>query len=98
MIRNFGKFLPDTLFQNCIHEEIKSRLNSGNACCDSVQNLLCYRLISKDIKIKIHRIKILPVVLYGCETWSLRAREKYKIRVFGKRVDLKGTRFKVTAQ
>jgi hypothetical protein len=55
-------------------------------------------LISKDIKIKIHRIKILPVVLYGCETWSLRAREKYKIRVFGKRVDLKGTGFKVTAQ
>jgi hypothetical protein len=39
--------------QNGIHDEIKSRLNSGNACYYSVQNLLSSRLISKNIKIKI---------------------------------------------
>jgi hypothetical protein len=37
-------------------------------------------------KIKIYRIIILPVVLYGCETWSLTLREKYRLRVFENRV------------
>jgi hypothetical protein len=39
--------------QNCIHEEIKSRLNSGNACYHSVQSLLSSRLLSRNIKVKI---------------------------------------------
>jgi len=54
--------------QNSIPEEIKSRLRSGNTCYHSVQNLLSSTLLSKDLKIKIYRTKILPVVLYGCET------------------------------
>ena len=37
---------------------------------------------SKNLKIKIYRTIILPVVLYGCETWSLTLREKRKLRVF----------------
>jgi hypothetical protein len=52
--------------QNCIHEEIKSRLNSGNACYHSVQILLSTRLLSRNIKVKMYKIIILPVVLYGC--------------------------------
>jgi len=63
------KYLGTTLTnQNSIPEETKSRLNSGNACYHSVQNLLSSRLLSKNIKIKIYRTIILPVVLYGCET------------------------------
>ena len=54
--------------QNAIQEEIKSRLRSGNASYYSVQNLLSSRLLSKNLKIKIYRTIILPVVLYGCET------------------------------
>jgi hypothetical protein len=42
-------------------------------------------LLSKNIKIKVERIKILPVVLYGCETWSLKLREEHKLRVFQNR-------------
>ena len=57
--------------QNSIAEEIKSRLRSGNACYHSVQKLSSSRLLSKNLKIKIHRTIILPIVLYGCETWSL---------------------------
>jgi len=37
-------------------------------------------------KVKIHRTIILPVVLYGCETWSLTLREERKLRVFGNMV------------
>ena len=40
------------------------------------------RLLSKNLKIKIHRTIILPVVFYGCETWSLTLREERKLRVF----------------
>ena len=54
--------------QNSIPEEIKSRLRSGNACYHSVQNLLSSRLLSKNLKINVHKSTILPVVLYGCET------------------------------
>jgi len=66
---------------NSIAEEIKSRLRSGNAFYHSVQNLLSSRLLPKNLKIKIYRIIILPVVLYGCETWSLTLREERKLRV-----------------
>ena len=48
----------------------------------AVQNLLSSRLLSKNLKIKIYRTIILPVVLYGCETWSLTMREERKLRVF----------------
>jgi len=68
--------------QNYIAEEIKGRLRSGNACYHSVQNLLSSRLLSKNLKIKIYRTKILSVVLYGCEAWSLTLREERKLRVF----------------
>jgi hypothetical protein len=54
--------------QNCIHEEIKSRLNSGNACYHAVHNLLSSQLLSKNVKVKIYRTVILPLVLYRCET------------------------------
>ena len=68
--------------QNSIVEEIKSRLRSGIACYHSVQNLLSFRLRSKNLKIKIYRAIILPVVSYGCETCLLILREKRKQRVF----------------
>jgi len=73
-------------YRNCIQEESKSRLKSGNACYHSVQSVLCYSLLSKNIKIKIYRTIILPVVVYGCETWSLTLREESRLRVFENRV------------
>jgi hypothetical protein len=53
-----------------VNEEIRSRLNSGNACYHAVQNLLSSRLLSRNVKIKIYITIILPVVVYGCETLS----------------------------
>jgi len=80
-------YLGTTLtIQNSSQKEIKSRLKLGNACYYSVQNLLSSSLLSLKLKIKIHRIIILPVVLYGCETWSLTLREERRLRVFEIRV------------
>jgi hypothetical protein len=72
--------------QNHMHEEIKSRLNSGNACYHLVQSLLSSRLLSRNLKVKIYKTIILPVVLYGCETRSLTLREGHRLRVFENRV------------
>jgi hypothetical protein len=43
-------------------------------------------LLSKSVKIKIYRTIILPVVLYGCESWSLTLREECRLRVFENKV------------
>jgi hypothetical protein len=56
--------------QNLILEDIKRRLNSGNACYHSVQNRSSSRLLFENVKMKIYRTMILPVVPYGCETVS----------------------------
>jgi hypothetical protein len=57
--------------ENLIQGEIKRIFNLGNSCNHSVQKLLSSRLLTKNIKIRVHKIKILPVVQYGCETWYL---------------------------
>ena len=51
-----------------------------------MQNILSANLLSKNIKIKKYRTIILPVVLYGCETWSLALREERRLKVFENRV------------
>jgi len=87
-LRNFSE--KNNVFtltnQHCIQEETKSGLKSRNACYHSVQNILSSGLLSKNLKIKTYRIKILTVVLYGCETWSLKLREERRLRVFENRV------------
>jgi hypothetical protein len=81
------KYLGTTLTdKNYIQEEIKSRLKSGNVCFHSVQNVLFSSLLFKNLKIKIYRNTILPVVLYGCETWSLTLRQERRLRSFENRV------------
>jgi hypothetical protein len=51
-----------------------------------VQNIVFSRLLSKNTKIRVYRTIILPVVLYGCETWSLTLKEEQRLRVFENRV------------
>jgi hypothetical protein len=80
--KHLGTTITD---QNCMHEEIKSRVNAGNACYYSV-SLLSSRPLSRNVKVKIYKTIILPVVLYGCETWSLTLREQHRLRVFENRV------------
>jgi hypothetical protein len=58
-----------------IHEESKRRLNSGNICYHSVQTLLSSLLLFKNLQLKTCKTTILPVVLYGCEIWSVTLRE-----------------------
>jgi hypothetical protein len=81
------KYLGRTLkYQHFIEGEFKSRMKSGNACYLSVQNIWSSSLLSENIKITIYRTTILPVVLYGCETWLLTLMEECRLRVSENRV------------
>jgi len=68
--------------KNSIQEEIKSRLRLLLFGAE----FLTSSLLSKNLNIKLDRTIILPVVLYGCETWSLTLREERRLRVFENRV------------
>ena len=80
--QNAGRSHSMKVDNRSIQEEIKSRLKVGNACYYSVQNLLSFSLLSKNIKIKIYRTILVLVVLYGYGTWSLILREERRLRVF----------------
>jgi hypothetical protein len=71
-LKYLGMLLTD---QNCMHKEIKSRLDSGNACYRLVQTILAFHLLYRNAKVKIYETIILPFVLYGYETWSVTLRE-----------------------
>jgi hypothetical protein len=89
------KYLGTTLTaQYCMQEDIKSRLHSGNACYHLVQSLLSSHLLSRNVKVKMYKTMILPLVLYGYKNWSLTLREDAVMfenrvlkRIFGPRRD-----------
>ena len=64
-VRYLGVTITNT---NDIREEIKRRINMGNACYYSLETILSSRLLSKKFKVKTYKTIILPIVLYGCET------------------------------
>ncbi|KAJ4425778.1 hypothetical protein ANN_27403 [Periplaneta americana] len=81
------KYLGATVTNiNDTREEINRRINMGNACYYSVEKLLSSSLLSNNLKVRIYKTIILPVVLYGCETWTLTLREEYRLRVFENKV------------
>ncbi|KAJ4444843.1 hypothetical protein ANN_06640 [Periplaneta americana] len=71
---------------NDTREEIKRRINMGNAYYYSIEKLLSSSLLSKYLKVRIYKTVILPVVLYGCETWTLTLREEQRLRLFENKV------------
>ena len=84
---SFSTYLGVTVTNaNDIREEIKRRINMANACYYSLDKIISSRLLSKKLKVKTYKTIILPVVLYGCETWSLTLREEHRLRVFENKV------------
>ncbi|KAJ4431153.1 hypothetical protein ANN_19748 [Periplaneta americana] len=82
------KYLGATVTNiNDTREEIKHRINMGNACYYSVEKLLSSNLLSKNLKVRIYKTVILPVVLYDCETWTLNLREEHRLRVLENKVE-----------
>ncbi|KAJ4434002.1 hypothetical protein ANN_16321 [Periplaneta americana] len=93
MVRNGTIKIGDLLFEevekfkylgvtvtniNDTREEIKRRINMGNACYYPVEKLLSSSLLSKNLNVRIYKTVILPVVLCGSETWTLILREEHR--------------------
>ncbi|KAJ4442554.1 hypothetical protein ANN_04141 [Periplaneta americana] len=84
------KYLGATVTNiNDTREEIKRGINMGNACYYSVEKLLSSSLLSKNLKVRTYKTVILPVVLYGCETWTLTLREEHRLRVFENKLNFR---------
>jgi hypothetical protein len=80
------KYLATTLTdQNFMHEEIKSRLNSGNVCNQSAQSILSSCLLSRNVKVKIYKTITLPAFM-GVKLSLSRTKGKHRLRVFENRV------------
>ena len=71
---------------NNIHEEIKHRINMENACYYSLEKILSSYLLSKKLKVNACKTIILPVVLYGWETWFFTLREEQRLSVLENKV------------
>ena len=71
---------------NDIREEIKLRINMGNACYYLLEKILSSHLLSKKLKVNTYKTIILPVVLYWRETWSPTLREEQRLRAFENKV------------
>ena len=71
---------------NEVEKEVKHKLNIRNACYYSVQELFSSQILSRNIKLRICETTILPVVLYGSDTWSLTLKEEERLRVFEKKI------------
>jgi hypothetical protein len=81
------KYLGTTVTnQNLIQEEIKRGLSSVNASYHSVKSIISFRLLSKNLKIRIYKTTLLNIVLYGCQTWYLTLRVEHRLRVFQNKV------------
>ena len=66
------KYLGITITNiNNFREEIKRRINLGNACYYSIEKILSSLLLFNKLKANTYGTIILPAALYGCETWSL---------------------------
>jgi len=66
--------------------EIKARLQSGNKCYYGLSNMLKARAISKNLKIQLYRTLIRPVVMYGCEVWTLQKSDQNRLLIFKRKI------------
>ena len=67
-VKTFKCLGSSVAYQNYIQKEIRCRPKAGDSCYYSVQTVLTSRLLSQKLKIKVYKTRILPVVLYGCES------------------------------
>jgi hypothetical protein len=65
---------------------LPSRIHVDGVALNEEYDTSAHLISEKNLKIKIYKTVILPVVLYGCETWSVTLREEHKLIVFENRV------------
>jgi hypothetical protein len=72
--------------KNEIGEEIKTRIAAGNRCCYGLQHLFRSRTVSRIVKIKIYKTILKPSVMFGCEAWSMREKDKTRLNMWERKI------------
>jgi hypothetical protein len=72
--------------KNEFGEEIKMRIAVGNRCCYGLQHLFRSRMVSRMVKIKIYKTILKPVVMFGCEAWSMIAKDKTRLNMWERKI------------
>ena len=81
-VEEFKYLATNITDQNCIEEKLRADLSHGMLAVIRCRIFCIPVRYTKKLKIKINRIKTLPVFLYGCETWSFRLKEERRLWVF----------------
>ncbi|CAG9830357.1 unnamed protein product [Diabrotica balteata] len=80
------KYLGATITtDNDITEEIKGRIQAANRCMYSLHNTIKSKSLTRTSKIRVYKTVIRPVLMYGCETWTLTKAMESKLRCFEKK-------------
>ena len=81
-VREFRYLGSMVTARNEMEREVLARITAGNRCYYSLQHLLKRRNITRPTKLRIYNTIIRPVVLYGCETWTLTKHLEQRLLVF----------------
>jgi hypothetical protein len=71
---------------NDIEEEVKTRIMQGNRCFYALKHLFTSSLVSRNTKLRLFKTIIRPIVMYGCETWSLTQKQDERLATFERKV------------
>jgi hypothetical protein len=72
--------------KNEIGEEIKMRIATGNRCYYGLQHLFRSRTVSRIVKIKIYKTIVKPIVMFGCEAWSMTEKDKTRLNMWEREI------------
>jgi hypothetical protein len=72
--------------KNEIGEEIKMRIAAGNQCYYGLQHLFRSRMVSRIVKIKIYETILKPIVMFGCEAWSMAEKDKTRLNLWERKI------------
>lgn len=82
-----SKYLGTVFYRKSdIKGEIRQRLMAGNRCIGSLNRILRSKTISRNLKVRIYRTVIRPIVIYGSEVWTMKAEEQKMLGVWERKV------------
>ncbi|PSN38156.1 hypothetical protein C0J52_25847 [Blattella germanica] len=68
--------------ENNVGREIKQRITNGNITYYMYSKLMKSKILNRELKLKMYKTLIRPVVVYGCESWTLNSNDKHLLRIF----------------
>ncbi|PSN54154.1 hypothetical protein C0J52_06854 [Blattella germanica] len=72
--------------ENNVGREIKQRITNGNRTYYMYSKLMTSKMLNRELKLKMYNTLTRPVVVYGCESWTLNSNDKHLLRIFERKI------------